>query len=301
MTDLPALGADNRPAWPTAAEAARAAARASGVQIRQLTELGELRAVYELFDRIWRPDPSNPPVTAELLRALAKGGNYVSGAYEGDRLLGACVGFFSAPADRSLHSHIAGVAAGAHGRSIGFALKLHQRAWALRRGIAVITWTYDPLVSRNAYFNLVKLSATPVEYLRNFYGDMHDGINGSDESDRLLIRWNLDSPEVAAAGLGLCGTGAAVDAALARGAVPALARSGNGRPARGTLDGEVLLVAVPEDIETLRANHPEHAAQWRAAVRDVLGTLLADGARVLGFRRTAGYVVTRDTTREDTR
>ncbi|MGW2445779.1 GNAT family N-acetyltransferase [Streptomyces sp. NPDC001675] len=298
MTDLYTARADSRPAWQAAARSAERAAHASGVRVRLLTGLEELRDVYRLFDGIWRPDPANPPVTSELLRALTKGGNYVSGAYEGDRLVGASVGFFGVPADRSLHSHIAGVAPPAHGRSIGFALKLHQRAWALQQGAGAITWTYDPLVSRNAHFNLMKLSATAVEYLRNFYGGMHDGINGDDESDRLLIHWDLGSPEVTAAG---AGTPRRVDAVLARGAVTALARSGDGLPAEGTLDGEVLLVAVPEDIETLRRDRPEHAARWRKAVRGALETLLADGARVVGFSREAGYVVTRGTNGEDTR
>ncbi len=57
-------------------------------------------------------------------------------------------------------------------------MKLHQRAWAIARGIPVIEWTFDPLVARNAYFNIRKLGAMPVEYLPNFYGIMGDGING---------------------------------------------------------------------------------------------------------------------------
>src|SRR5699024_8773798 len=106
------------------------------------------------YDRIWRPDPANPPVTTELLRALTKAGNYVTGAYDGAELIGACVGFFGEPAGAALHSHIAGVTGAARGRHVGFALKLHQRAWALRRGVREIAWTFDPLIRRNAYFNL---------------------------------------------------------------------------------------------------------------------------------------------------
>jgi len=174
------------------------AARAAGVAVRELAVLADLEAVYRLYDRIWRPDPSNPPVTTEMLRALSKAGNYVAGAYDGDELVGACVGFFSPPADEALHSHIAGVTAAALGRGVGYALKLHQRAWALARGAQTIAWTFDPLVRRNAYFNLAKLAATPAEYLPNFYGGMNDGINGDDETDRLLVHWPLAAPEVVA-------------------------------------------------------------------------------------------------------
>ena len=86
---------------------------------------------------------------------------------------------------------------------MGFALKLHQRAWALSRDVTTITWTFDPLVCRNAYFNVAKLAATPAEYLPDFYGEMDDVINGSDDSDRLLVHWPLaaDSGDRACQGL----------------------------------------------------------------------------------------------------
>src|SRR5689334_14975572 len=83
-----------------ATQAADMAARSARVRIRELSDLADLDGVYRLYDAIWRPDPANPPITAEMLRALTKAGNYASGAYEGDRLVGACVGFFGAPADR---------------------------------------------------------------------------------------------------------------------------------------------------------------------------------------------------------
>ncbi len=276
----------------TPEEAADRAARAAGVRMRALTELAEFAAVCRLYDAIWRPDPANPPVTAELLRALSKAGNYVAGAYDDTGLAGASVGFFGAPAHRELHSHIAGVAGAALGRSVGFALKLHQRAWSLRRGATAITWTFDPLVRRNAYFNLAKLAAAPAEYLPDFYGGMHDGINAGDESDRLLVRWELAAPPVerACAGVPLY-----CDAAAARGAgaVIALGRSDAGEPVRGDGSGATVLVAVPADVEALRLTAPDTARRWRVAVREVLGGLLADGARVTGFDRSGYYVVTR--------
>ena len=140
-----------------AVQAADAAARAAGVTVRDLTELADLEQVVELFNGIWgRSD--NPPAPLELLRAFAKAGNYVGGAVRDGRLVGACVGFFHAPGEDALHSHIAGVAD--TGRSVGFALKLHQRAWALLHGVSEIVWTFDPLIARNAWFNLVKLAAT---------------------------------------------------------------------------------------------------------------------------------------------
>jgi predicted GNAT superfamily acetyltransferase len=277
-------------------EAARAAAQAAGVRIEELAELAELEAIRKLFDEIWRPDPTNRPLTLELLRALTKAGNYASGAYDTvtGELIGACVGFFGPPADRALHSHIAGVSTAGRGRSVGFALKLHQRAWCLSQDVTEIHWTYDPLIRRNAHFNLVKLGARPTEYLRNFYGEMHDGINGATDTDRVLVRWELCSALVVAACAGKPAPASAAGE-QSRGASIALGIGGNGWPVAGSFGmkgpARTLLVAVPADIEGLRQSDPECAAAWRTALRDVLAPAMAGGARVTGFDKDGFYVI----------
>ena len=246
-------------------EAVAAAAAHAGVSLRELREVEETRAVVALLAEIWgRAD--NPPLPAELLRAFGKSGNYVAGAYAGDRLVGTCIGFHGDPATQVLHSHIAGVVPGMAGRNVGFALKLHQRAWALRRGVQVIEWTFDPLVARNAYFNLVKLAAEPAEYLTNFYGPMLDLINGEDDTDRLLVRWDLTSP----------------------GVVAATSRTPRPRPEPHL--GSVR-VGVPEDIESLRVSDPDKAREWRLRVREQLAPLIAAGGRIVDFDPVAGYLV----------
>lgn len=275
-----------------AAEAAQAAARAARVLVRDVVELDGLNDVMELFAAIWGRD-ANPPVTIELLRAFTKAGNYVGGAYEGDRIVGACVGFFHAPDEDAMHSHIAGVSGTSTGHSVGFALKLHQRAWALRRGVSEIAWTFDPLVSRNAYFNLAKLGAQADEYLPDFYGQMRDVINGADDSDRLLVRWPLLSPIVERA---CAGTAVEVVASreLAHGAAVAVGMGDDGLPVAGPLDAPTSLVAVPHDIAALRAGDPAVAHEWRAAVRVALTALTLDGGRVEGFDRSGWYVIRRN-------
>ncbi|MEF9915433.1 GNAT family N-acetyltransferase [Streptomyces sp. P5-A9] len=275
-----------------AAALASAAAEASGVQVREVSDGRELVAVQSLFDVVWQASPASPLMTGELLRALAKSGNYIGGAFEGNELVGASVGFFGAPAEAAVHSHISGVSNAARGRSVGFALKLHQRAWSMQRGVSEISWTYDPLVRRNSYFNLVKLAARPEEYLTDFYGGTHDGINAGDETDRLLVRWRLDSEPVRAACAGAPGR-ADADAARAAGAAVALGGGPSGAPVPGALDASTLLVAVPPDIERLRLTTPGQARDWRSALREVLGTLMAEGARVTGFDRSGWYVVRR--------
>ncbi len=252
--------------------AAEAAAR-SGVRIRELHDIPDFERVVRVFDEIWHPEPHNPPITVELMRALSHAGNYVAGAFDGDTLVGASVGFFAAPAGKALHSHVTGAVR----RGAGFALKLHQRAWALRRGLRRITWTFDPLVRRNAHFNLAKLGALPEEYLPEFYGPMADAVNADDESDRVLAVWRLDAPHVVRA----CGFAPYLPE-VPGDAVRGISDEG-GRPIARAVDGRVILVAVPEDVETLRHADPGAAKAWRHAVREVLGGLMDGGARVAGF------------------
>jgi predicted GNAT superfamily acetyltransferase len=273
-----------------AVHAASTAAGTAGVSVRELAGLAELNQVVDLFTTIWGRS-GNPPVTIELLRAFAKAGNYVTGAFEADRLVGACVAFFHAPDGDALHSHIAGVSAS--GSGVGFALKLHQRAWALTRGVSEIAWTFDPLVARNAYFNLVKLAARPAEYLTNFYGPMTDAINGDHDTDRLLVRWRLRDRAVVLASTGDAASTVAEDE-VAGGAVLALSIADDGSPVPGRLDGTTSLVAVPRDVEGLRAADPEMARRWRIAVRDALTGLVGRGGRIDGFDKAGWYVVRRE-------
>ena len=289
MTDLATPSTD---AVLSAAErAAEAAAAASDVEIRSVGDLDGLAGIARLFATIWGRE-QGPPMSPELLRAMSKAGSYIVGAFRDGMLVGACVGFHEEPALQTLHSHIAGVAPGPW-RHVGFALKLHQRAWALRRGITEIAWTYDPLVALNAYFNIAKLGAEPVEYLSNFYGNMADAINGYDETDRLLTRWRLTDPSVEAACSGSAPRRSA-DEERAHGAAVLLSTGRDGLPVRGSAgSASTLLIAVPGDISRMRSEHTDAARQWRIAVREALAPLLEEGARIVGFDRAGWYVVQR--------
>ncbi|WP_052226635.1 hypothetical protein [Microbacterium mangrovi] len=244
---------------PAAADARSAALRA-GVAVVELDDMRAFSDARRLYEAVWRAGPTGSPVTADMLRAISASGNPVLGAYDGQVLVGACFGFCSPPETGNLHSHIAGVHARMQGRSIGFALKLHQRAWAIDRGIRTMTWTFDPLIRRNAVFNLVKLGTEVAAYLPDFYGDMDDEVNRSDASDRLLVRWQLHRP--------LPGPDP-----MPRAAEP------------------MIPVAVPADIEALRLADPVAAAGWRSRIRRELGDRLAAGARVRGFDRDGHYLI----------
>jgi predicted GNAT superfamily acetyltransferase len=265
---------------PEATQAAVAAAAAAGVVVRDLRRHEERNEARRLFAAVWRPEAGDPPpMTAELLRALGHAGNYVAGAFAGTRMVGASAGFFTAPPECALHSHITGVAQGAEHRGVGFALKLHQRAWALARGVRTVTWTFDPLVARNAWFNLAKLGALPTAYLEDFYGPMTDAVNAGMASDRLLLGWRLDDPAVVAACAGRPRRPPAVQAE------PALAAGPDLEPVATPTGAAAVTVAVPLDLEALG---PGQRRAWRAAVRQALGGRLAAGAGVSGFLRDPG-------------
>jgi predicted GNAT superfamily acetyltransferase len=222
--------------------------------IRRLATPAAAARAAALFVAIWDSDLT----PANLVRALDHTGGYAYGAYDGDALLAASVAFLGRDGEGLvLHSHVTGVAAAARGRGLGLAMKAHQREWALAGGIERVVWTFDPLVRRNAAFNIARLGALPVAYLADFYGPMDDGINRGDETDRLFVVWHLTAP-----------------------------------PA-GHAAGETRYVAVPEDVEALRRNDPAAARAWRYRVRDELGGALDAGWAVTGFDRERGYVLSR--------
>jgi predicted GNAT superfamily acetyltransferase len=185
------------------------------------------------------------------------------------------------------------VADGHRSRGVGLALKLHQRSWALSRGIELITWTFDPLVRRNAYFNVTKLGADLKEYRVAFYGSMPDAINGGDDSDRAVAAWQLSSPRAVMAGAGR-GIETDIDALRHSGAKPVLHADSRGRPAISDQWGTQLLCQVPQDIVTLRRTDPSTAVAWRLALRKVMGEALSRRYRVATVSRSGWYVLAQD-------
>ena len=259
--------------------------------IRELAEIEDLRELAELFAVVWgRPD--EPSITSDVLKALVHSGNYVAGGYAGGRLAGGLVGWFGGvpPHELHLHSHILGVLRDTEAHGLGFELKQHQRRWCLSRDVKLIEWTTDPLVRRNAYFNLTKLGAHAREYLINVYGEMSDGINVGEESDRLVISWQLDAPSAEAAAGGDV-PALDIDELRRDGAVVALSVGDAESPVTGNGSARVLLCEVPEDIVAMRQANPSLARSWRMALRKILSEAMTAGYEVTGATRNGWYVL----------
>jgi predicted GNAT superfamily acetyltransferase len=263
---------------------ARAAAARARVSILQPRDEAGARLIAEVGDLIWGPRGT---LARNELRALMHAGDPVHLAVDLDQqerpVVGFAVGFLGWSPVLHVHSHQVGVVSGHRRRGIGYALKLAQRETCLSQGFTDMRWTFDPLVRRNASFNLGALGARAASFHVQFYGEMDDTINGGDASDRLEAVWTLDRP--------LPSRRPTQSPTPSQGASPQLLVDTDGWPrlTHSELRPGAIL-AVPQDYETLRRRDPARSGAWRAASREVLQAAYEAGLRV-GRVTTTGYVL----------
>jgi predicted GNAT superfamily acetyltransferase len=228
-------------------------------------------------------------VPAALMMILHKLDGVVAGAFDQDhRLVGLILGLTGQRDGHLCHwSHLAAVREELRGCGLGRHLKLLQRRLLLRAGVNVAEWTYEPLEARNAYLNLNRLGGVPVEYLRDVYGDgstsgLHSGIG----TDRLVVRWQLDSKAVEAivAGRPLPTPPSWAEAPIAN--VDAC-----GAPRTDSFElpaGAVLRIETPVNIQAVKVADLATAKVWRASTRRAFETALVAGFRVRILQRQGG-------------
>lgn len=191
------------------------------ITIEPLTDLEHLDEAVTLQKTIWGYRDLDVESRALLVVASRFAGQ-LFGAFDGDRLIGIALAFFATSgSDLRLHSHRVGILPEYQDQGIGRRLKLAQREDALRRGIKIIEWTFDPLMWRNASFNLEKLGGIARRYIPNLYGITSSPLHGGLPTDRLLIEWELDSPRVLQI---LNGTRPVLTGDIARVAIPDLSQ-----------------------------------------------------------------------------
>jgi len=224
--------------------------------VRELRSLDEMNGLRTTAGRVWGGNAADM-VSSDFLMALAHAGGYIVGAFHDDEMVGCSFGILARHHDEwCLHSHITGIVPDRQNSGLGARLKFHQRDWAREKGLSAITWTFDPLVRRNGWFNLQRLGARAVEYHVDFYGALNDDINGSGETDRLLARWDVNPT--------------------------ATIELDPHRP--------VVEVPTPADIIALRRSDPESAGEWRFAMRSTLAPLMEDHL-VVGMNDRGDYLV----------
>ncbi|HUV12706.1 MAG TPA: GNAT family N-acetyltransferase [Acidobacteriota bacterium] len=173
----------------------------TAVSVKKLNSIEEMHLVVELQEQIWGygSQGTDYPYPARALLALASSGGLVSMAFVGDQPAGfalAWLGRLPGTRELYLHGQLLGVVQKYRGQGLGVQLKGHQKDYALNQGIGRIGWTYDPLRTTNAYFNLHKLGAVTRHYFSDYYGKMKSALSLGQTSDRLWADWHIDSERV---------------------------------------------------------------------------------------------------------
>lgn len=259
--------------------AVRPSAMLGGVNldVRSLSGTTEAEAATILLADVFGATYDSAPIPGDLMASISAWGGCVLGAFADGELVGVVVGIAAAPHSDTLASLVAGVRPGAAGTGVGQALKQAQQRWAAQRGVAGIEWHYDPLVRRNAHFNLVRLGADVVGYHVERYPPIPDGINANDLTDRFLVR------------LDVAQGGPREPVVPGEDAVVVLEEGEDGAPrAHDRPRDRPWLVGTPADIETMRRKHPERSRAWRLALREVF---LDGERRVAGLTRDGFYLL----------
>ena len=268
------------------------------IDVRQLRTHDEFIRCVELQHDVWGASFTER-VSVGMLKVVQRIGGISAGAFEEDgRLVGFVFGLTGVERGRLVHwSDMLAVREHLRDHGIGRRLKEFQRDTVRKLGVTRIYWTFDPLVSRNAHFNLTRLGAHVVEYVPDMYGgDTNSVLHRGVGTDRFIVAWDIDAAAPGAGEDAVNGASSSTDA-------PILNPVGaDGLPAIPNVDGHVpttVRIAVPEAIEQVQSQSIENAARWRASTRRAFMWALQEGYRVSAFTRDDGahygfYVCTRD-------
>ncbi len=263
---------------------APASASTDGIAIRRVQSADEYDACVRMQHAIWGDDFTEI-VPATMLCVTQHIGGVTAGAFDASgQLLGFVFGMIGILDGRPVHwSDLLAVHPVARNKGLGRRLKLYQRELLLPLGVETMFWTYDPLVAKNAYLNIVKLGARPVEYVVDMYGsETHSALHGALGTDRFVVAWDLthdggaNDRRASALEDGREGAEAPV--------VNSLTRSEPSAPTTADLpDAPVVRVEVPTDIEELIANDFASAMRLRESTRRIFAHYMDCGYRITAF------------------
>jgi predicted GNAT superfamily acetyltransferase len=232
----------------------------NSIQVRELKSLQDQDSGRKIFDLTWAMD-AGTEITPNLLQAMVHSGAYLSGAFIENKIVGAAFAFPATNNGLHLHSHMTAVLDEHRDKGVGYALKIDQWGWAKKQKYSHLSWTFDPLVRRNAKLNIVKLGVDISAYYPNFYGDMPDALNAGDESDRLMVSWSTD-----------------IDEPKARELIT------HPKP-------DDILIEIPEDIVAIRSKDQSESMKWRRQVREQFLAAFEKNGKVIGFSTNNEFVV----------
>jgi predicted GNAT superfamily acetyltransferase len=255
------------------------------MRLRDLDTHDDFAAVVRVQHEVWGEDYDDV-VPRSLFAVAVRTGGILIGAEDDAGHLVAFV--FSLPALRHGRvvqwSHMLAVTPAARGQALGLRLKLAQRERALARGVDLVEWTYDPLLSGNARLNVRRLGCVVEAYLDDVYGPSSSPLHGGLPTDRFIASWHIGSPHVARR----VEAGALVARDASVGLAPHVLRTREAASFRAphgepdlSRDEPRLRVEIPADFARMLAAAPDLALAWRDASRRVFHTYFARGYRVV--------------------
>ena len=257
-----------------------------GIVLRPLATNAEYDEAVALQDEIWGAGFSDR-VPASILRVSQKVGGVTAAAFDASgRMLGFVFGLTGVRDGQLVHwSDMLAVREDARGKRLGERLKHYQRDIVRALGVEKMFWTFDPLVARNAHFNLNRLGARIAEYIPNFYGSNTGSIlHGALPTDRFVAEWAITpDPTSTTAPAASAPERPAPDVVRT-----AVVENGRVRVVKPLPVDPRVLVPVPTDIESVLHANPDAALAWRLATRQAIMHYLALGYRVTAFHRGTG-------------
>ena len=247
---------------------AKASANPDGIVVRFCDGLAEFEGCIEVERAVWKAEDIDL-VPMPLFVVAARTGGQVIGAFDGPRMVGFTMAIAGWRGGKPLlHSHMTATLDGYRDRGIGRRLKLFQRTDALARGISLVEWTFDPLMIKNAYFNLMRLGAIARNYLPNAYGITTSALHAGLPTDRFVAEWHLRSPRVKRVLAG-------------KAPVPAFTKKAR-------------RISIPANLHQLATSNPAEAAQRQSGIRGEFAALLSKGYAAVAIEQTpsgADYVL----------
>jgi predicted GNAT superfamily acetyltransferase len=263
---------------------------AQKIGIRDLKSIDDLSQLKAVEKEVWgMADEDALPLTVVI--ALRAAGNIFVGAFDKEKLVGFAFGFLGREhGQTTIHSHMLAVLDAYRHLDLGSRLKQAQRERAMAMGIHEMTWTYDPLQSRNAHFNFSKLGVVSDTYKVDFYGPETSSMLHRNGTDRLWVRWMLNSRRVRDRLAGKS-TGARAETIDAMRLLAPLVRfDPSGKPGRAdlaeSLGRQRVSIEIPGDILEVERTDMGLAREWRDATRWAFRETVKAGFFVAEFCRS---------------
>lgn len=263
------------------------------VAIRDLVTFEDLKQVEAVERQVWDlSDLDTTPLTLTIATQAA--GSIWLGAFDEKKLVGFAFGFLGLERGRAIvHSHMLAVLAPFRNLHLGYKLKLAQRDRVLGlringARIGEITWTFDPLQSKNAHFNFARLGVIAGEYKPDFYGPETSSILHRNGTDRLWVKWPITSRRAQDRLHGKDNRAEMLDAL--RTVTPLVQFNANGQPVRTDLSSALqrqrIAIEIPSEIGIVEKQDFGLAREWREATRWAFNQSLNSGFFVAEFCRT---------------